>query len=178
MHVIIGILTALTGLVWALYSLHRAGFDVTSLDPTAWARRRKWRRLYGTKPIFTLEQPMEVAALLIIAVLKQEGEISREQKAAVIDIFQSTFHQTEAQARDVFASSVYLLKDELNLDQSVPGILAVSRDRFTTGQAESLLTLLEQVASLEGPVTDAQRRIIDAVRTELARPEAPTDHWS
>jgi hypothetical protein len=164
MHVLIGLITALAGLVWALYSLQRAGFD---LNPAGWGRRRQWRKLYGTKPIFTLQRPMEAAALLMVGVLKQEGEISREQKAALVEIFRETFHLDEAQAQDVFASSVFLLKDELNLDQSVRGILAPTRERFTPEQAASLIALLERVARLEGAPNDAQQRIIDAARQEL-----------
>lgn len=178
MHVIIGLITALAGLVWALVSLQRSGFDLGGLNPVAWARRRRWRKLYGTKPIFTLQRPMEAAALLMVGVLKQEGEISREQKTAVTGLIRDTFHLDDAQAQDVFASSVFLLKDELNLDQSVRGILAPSRERFTPEQAASLIALLEQIARLEGEPNDAQQRIIAAVRNELAELERTKPAWS
>lgn len=178
MHIIIGIITAVAGLIWALNSLQRSGVDLNAFNPFTWARRRKWRRLYGTKPIFTLQRPMEAAALLIVGVLKQEGEISREQKAAVIELFTSQFHLEESQAREVFASSVYLLKDEINLDQSVSGILAPCKAAFTAEQAASLVSMLQQVAALEGSPTEGQQRIIQAVRADLDRGPSPEGVWS
>lgn len=115
--------------------------------------------------------------MLIVGMVKQEGEISREQKATVIDIFVNNFHLTEDQAREVFGSSVYLLKDELNLDQSVPGILAPSRESFTPDQATSLIELLEQVAALEGEATHAQQRTLVAVREALTTTPATGGKW-
>ena len=178
MHVIIGIITAFAGLVWALYSLQNSGVDLNSFNPFAWARRRRWRKLYGTKPIYTLERPMEAAALLIVGVLKQEGEISREQKAAVVEIFESTFQLERSQAQDVFTSSVYLLKDELNLDQSVSGILSRCKDKFTQAQTASLIALLQRVATLEGDATESQQRIIRAVQQDLATRPASNGSWT
>lgn len=178
MHVIIGIITALAGLIWALYSLQNSGVDLNSFNPFTWARRRRWRKLYGTKLIFTIERPMEAAALLIVGVLKQEGEISREQKAAVIELFKTTFHLEESQAQDVFTSSVYLLKDELNLDQSVRGILSRSKDRFTAEQSASLIAMLERAATLEGAANESQQRIIRAVAEELAATARTDGSWA
>lgn len=177
MHIIIGLLTALAGLIWALTALQRSGVDLTAFNPGAWSRRRRWRKQYGTKPIFSLQRSMEAAALLIVGMLKQEGEISREQKAAVIDIFQREFHLDEKQAREVFGSSVYLLKDEINLDQSVPGILAPCRDAFTPEQSESLIALLRQVATLEGEANEVQQRILESVSRELAQPTSGPRKW-
>lgn len=178
MHVLIGLITALGGLLWALHALQRSGLDLGGLNPFAWARRRRWQKLYGSKPIYSLERPMEVAALLIVGVLKEEGEISREQKTAVVEIFRNEFHLSDDQAREAFSASVFLLKDELNLDQSVQGIIEPCRDRFTPDQAESLLGMLERVAAIEGPATEAQRSIIDAVRRELTSAPDHQGRWS
>ncbi|HEX7035497.1 MAG TPA: hypothetical protein VF210_06970 [Pseudomonadales bacterium] len=57
------------------------------------------------------------------------------------------------------------------------GILAPSRERFTPEQAASLIALLERIARLEGEPNDAQRRIIDAVRSELAELEPSGPGW-
>lgn len=54
MHIVIGVISALAGLCWALIALQRSGLDLNELNPFLWARRRKWRMLYGTRPIFNL----------------------------------------------------------------------------------------------------------------------------
>lgn len=178
MHIIIGLITAIAGLIWALTALQRSGLDITAINPAAWSRRRRWRKLHGTKPIFSLQRPMEAAALLLVGMVKQDGEITREQKMAVIDAFVREFHLGEAQAREVFGSSAFLLKDEINLDQSVSGILAPSREAFTPEQTESLLALLDEVARLEGEPSEAQRRLLEAVRRELGSASAASGKWS
>ena len=80
MHIIIAILTAVVGVIWALYRLQNSGVDLNSFNPFYWLRRRAWEAKLGTKPLHRLEKPLEVAAVLVVAALKTEGEISREQK--------------------------------------------------------------------------------------------------
>lgn len=41
MHIIIGVITAIAGLLWALNRLNESGFNLNSLNPFLWARRRK-----------------------------------------------------------------------------------------------------------------------------------------
>lgn len=89
MHIIIGVLTAIAGLVWALHSLQNSGVDLNSFNPFTWARRRKWEKLYGAKPLYNLVKPMEAAASLIVGTLAQEGIISSDQKMQVISLFNS-----------------------------------------------------------------------------------------
>ena len=54
MHIIIGLITAIAGFIWALHSLQNAGFDLNALNPFTWARRRKWEMQLGTKPMHAL----------------------------------------------------------------------------------------------------------------------------
>lgn len=119
MHIVIGVISALAGLCWALIALQRSGLDLNELNPFLWARRRKWRMLYGARPIFNLTKPLEVAALLIVAVLKEEGDISREQKSEVLSIFEREFHLDAGKAAEMYKSCLFLLKDEMNIEQSV-----------------------------------------------------------
>lgn len=178
MHIVIGVITALASLCWALYALQRSGLDLNELNPFLWARRRKWRMLYGAKPVFGLTKPVEVAAVLIVGILKEEGEISREQKSEVLRIFEQTFHLDAGKAVDLYKSSLFLLKDEMNIEQIVKGIIAPVKSGFAPEQAESLLELLNRVAVIEGPVTPSQMRIIEIVADEFGRESVKAGVWS
>lgn len=70
MHIVLGVLSAAAGLIWALVALQRSGFDPASLNPFLWLRRSRWRKSYSTRAIFNLDNPMDVAAVLILGTAK------------------------------------------------------------------------------------------------------------
>ena len=44
MHIVLGVLSAVAGLIWAIVALQRSGFDPASLNPFLWYRRSQWRK--------------------------------------------------------------------------------------------------------------------------------------
>ena len=65
MHILIGILTAIAGLVWALYRLQNSGVNLNSFNPFFWFRRRKWEKNLHGKQLHRLDKPIDVAAALV-----------------------------------------------------------------------------------------------------------------
>lgn len=168
MHVVIGVITAFAGLVWALNALQRAGFDLNALNPFLWYRRAQWKKKYGEKPLYTLEDPMEVAAVLILGTAKCKGEITAQQKAHILEIFTTVFKLGQGEAEGLLVASTHLLRDVEYVIDHLPKLLARSKSRFTQEQVASTLALLEQVAAFEGAPNAEQTRLIQAVRTQLA----------
>lgn len=120
----------------------------------------------------------EAAAVIIVGTLKQEGEISREQKQTVITLFTDNFNLENQDAADLFSSSSHLVHDnELNFDQSVPHILKLSMKQFTPEMIVTFLSLLEDVATLEGQPTKAQTDIIEMVRDVFKRENKNNVNW-
>lgn len=177
MHIIIAAITAIAGLIWALYALQNAGVDLNAFNPFTWARRRKWEKLYGSKPIYNLTKPMEAAAAIMVGVLKQEGEVSREQKQEVIDLFKANFMLSDQDAVELFASSAHLVKDEVNLDQSIKYILKPSMSQFTPDMASSFIELLDKVSKLEGTPSKSQISVISNVKSEIGKQSKPNSKW-
>ena len=70
MHIIIAIVTAIAGLIWALIRLQNSGIDLNSFNPFYWARRRKWERQYTMKPIHNLQQPLDAAVVWLVGIAK------------------------------------------------------------------------------------------------------------
>lgn len=178
MHIIIAAISALAALVWALHSLQNSGVDLNSFNPFTWARRRKWQKQYGTKPVYNLSTPMEAAAAIIVGTLKQEGEISREQKQTVINLFTTNFNLENQDALDLFASSSHLVQGEVNFEHSVPHILKLSVKQFTPSMITTFLSLLEQVVNLEGEPTKGQSNIITNVRNEFKKVNKNNPNWN
>jgi hypothetical protein len=160
MHIVLGVLSAVAGLVWALVALQRSGFDPASLNPFLWYRRAQWRKRYGTRPIFNLDDPMDVAAVLILGTAKCEGEISTEQKRAVQSIFETEFNLDRDTAADLLLASSHLIRDEIYLVDSLDKILEKSSRRFTAAQARSLLAMMQQVGTIESGLNEEQRKLV------------------
>ena len=177
MHILIGLLTAVAGLIWALFRLQNAGVDLNSFNPFFWARRRRWERQLGTHPIHRIESPLEAAALLVVAAARGDGEVTREQKAEVLRLFQEEFKSTEQAAQEHWAASSYLLKDLVDIAEQVGQILAPTLDRYEPRQKESLLRMVRKVSECEGSPTQAQRSLLAALEKTLGMDPGPSANW-
>lgn len=174
MHILIGLIAAITSLLWAL---NRFGVDIHSLNPFHWHRRNQWRKKLATKPIHTLTKPIEAAAVLIVGIVQTEGLVSREQKAEILNIFRSELKQDAASASDMFGSAAFLMKNVVDLAAEVPLILAPNKAHFSEEQAKSLIAILTRIAALEGEITQPQQNTIRAVEKELLHEKIKPGVW-
>ena len=167
MHYVIGLLTAVAGLFWALNSLQRAGVDLNSFNPFTWYRRHQWKQKYGVTPLYNLDEPLEVAAVLLLAMATYDGEITRETKNELMKIYTEEFKLGDKAAADLYLASSHLLKNEFDIVANLQNIINKSKSKFTKAQAESLLQLLERVAMLDGSVNKHQQAFINTSRSIL-----------
>lgn len=162
MHIVIGVISAIAGLIWALVALQRAGFDVGSCNPVLWRRRAQWRKKYAEKPIYTLTEPLDLAALLLLGTAKCEGEVSTEQKQELRNIFTEELKLNAGEADDLLVASAHLMRDEIYLVDHLPQILEKSSSKFSAEQLESLLGLMHRIAEKESPINEEQEKLITA----------------
>lgn len=179
MHIILALLSAIAGLIWALTALQRTGFRLDSLNPFAWYRRSQWLKVYREKPIYNLGEPIDVAALLLLGVVKCEGEISAEQKRELINIFEHDFHLSNAEASDLLLASSYLIRNEIYLADQLAKILAKTANRITEAQIQSILALLNRIGTFESPLNEEQKKLITGVEAfYVKRKEGNSQgHW-
>ncbi|MGH8494600.1 MAG: hypothetical protein ACREVN_00515 [Gammaproteobacteria bacterium] len=179
MHIVLGILATIVTILILLHRLADAGIDLGGLNPFLWHRRRNWRKKYEGSPLYALDSPMEAAALLVVATGKCDGEISAEQKKAMLGMFEAEFHLSPRDASALLGSSAHLLATVTDAPAEVAKILARSRERFTAGQSDSTIALMERLAEVEGGPTAMQRELIEAVRSVLSKDAPPVDgKWS
>ena len=130
MHIIIGFLVALGGVLFALNRLQQNGLDLNSFNPFTWFRRHKWKQKQGAKALHSIENPMEVAAVFIVGIVSLEGEITIEQRNYIFSVFVDEFGISNENAGELYASASYLLKDEIDLSGQVRHIIAPCRGEF------------------------------------------------
>lgn len=176
MHIVIGIITAVAGLIWALNSLQNAGVNLNAFNPFAWARRRRWEKQLGTKPMHGLTESMDAAALLVVAVAKEHGDITRETKMEILSMFENEFGVKRSKSIEMYSSSIYLIEGTLNMASEVRHILKPSKEKFTDSHIAKLLAMLNAAADLEN-TTEGQRAIIKAVEHEFKINEVHPQKW-
>lgn len=177
MHIVLGILAAIVTILILLHRLADAGIDLGGLNPFLWKRRRTWRKKYEGNPLYALDSAMEVAALLVVATGKCDGDISAEQRKTILGMFEEEFHLSLRDSAGLLASNVHLLATVIDASQEVEKIVARSRDRFTAEQTDSTIGLMQRVAEVEGGPTSMQRELIEAVRSALSKDIPLASKW-
>ena len=148
MHIIIGVLTTITGLFWAITALQNSG-AIDTLNPFLWYRRNQWKKKSSQKSIHYLSEPIDVAGLLIVGIAKIEGDLSRELKKEILSIFENEFHLSRNKSQQLFGSSIFIMKDEIITVKEVKNILSKSQNRFDQDKVDSLISILERVSKFD-----------------------------
>lgn len=177
MHIIMGILGSIITILILTNQLSRLGIDVGKLNPFAWHRRNKWQKLYHADPAFSLDRPMEAVAGLLYVMAKCSGEITREQKECIIEIFETEFRLGERQAIELLTSSSFLLKDEDTILENLKSFLKPSLAKFDHEKKASTLELLQRVADCEGKRTSKQEEFMGKVSPFFQQTAEPERKW-
>ena len=173
MHIIIGFLTALATL---LYALERLGVDLGWFNPWAWKRRRTWMKQSTGNPAYGLDKPIDAIALLATAAAKIDGDLSIEEKDQLKRIFQSTFNQSEKEASQLLGASTYLLGSGEDVFQSPEKVIKRSLEKFTEVQKTLSLELLSEIIHVGNAPSDLQKEFVEKV-TKSIQPAANKGGW-
>jgi len=175
MHIVLGLLGSI---VTILYLLDRLGIDLGGLNPFYWQRRRTWAKKYQGDPIYSVEDPMHVAAILIVGAAKLAGDLSAEQKRVALEQFESSFSLDSRAASELFGSAAHLLGAPQIIDAQLEGLAGKSKDRFSRDQAESMLQMMVKVISANGDLTAKQSEFVENIRSQFVPPEQDAGAWS
>ena len=174
MHIILGVLGTVVTILVLLNKLQENGIDVGWLNPFSWARRRKFRKEYELSAAYTLDNPMDVAALFILGIAKTEGDISKEQKSRILALFTSEFKLSELKSQELLTASAHILGRGDDLFDSTARVLHRSKDQFNAEQIKSVLYMMNEVAIVEGDPNSRQLKLIKAFEDSF--PKA-LDKW-
>lgn len=177
MHIIIGLLGSLVSLAWILYRLAEMGIDLGGLNPWLWRRRRNWKKRYEANPVYGIEKPLEATALIMAAVAKADGDISAEEKQAILELFQSEFHLTDQDAAALLRSSTFLLGSGEAVIENLDKVLEPSKGHFSMEQAESAVALIEKIYQLAPSAGSDREAVAQKARAILLPPALPNSKW-
>jgi len=175
MHILLGLLTAI---VTILFLLHRMGVNLRGLNPFDWRRRREFAKRYGADPIYSIEDPIHVAALLIIGAAKLNGDLTAEQKSVAQEQFESNFSMDSRAAAQLFGSAAHLLAAPQLIDTQLAELADKNKGRFSRDQAESMVQMMIKVASADGDLSTTQREFIEVIRSQFVPVEKNQGTWA
>jgi uncharacterized tellurite resistance protein B-like protein len=178
MHILIGLISSIVALLYAFHRLAEMGIYLGGLNPFYWRRRRAWRKKYQGDPIYALEDPMEVAAAIVVGVAKLDGDISASEKAEAIAKFAQSFSLSDKDALQLFASSSHLLGQPQVIGTQIDGLLERHRKLFTAEQIDSLVAMITTVTSADGALTAEQESYVGKVRLCAGTPPPADGTWA
>lgn len=178
MGVVLQILGLVITFTMAMEALRRFGIDVGWLNPLTFFHRRAWKKKVSTPPLYALEHPVDVVAILAWATVQSTGAITAEQKAGVQALLSQHLGLSETDASGLCIASAHMLRNRPLAVTELPEVLARSADRFTEYHLQTLQTIMRSAALIEPPINAAQQQLMDAVEAYFAKKKAASGPWS
>jgi len=167
MHFILAALGLIVTILILVKRLSEAGIDIGWLNPFTWRRRRAWRKKFEGNPVFALDGPLEVAAMLATSVAKIDGEISSNEKRVLLSLFQSEFGKTEKEASDLLMSSIYIFGDGQDAIAKPQKVMERALEKFSEDQARSVMSLLNTVKGIDASNVSVKEKFVAKVNNEF-----------
>lgn len=174
MHILIGLLGSI---ISVLYLLDRIGVDLGWINPWSWRRRRAWRNKFEGDPIFALEDPVQLAAVLTVGIAKLEGDLSSEQKSVAISQFEENFSLDARAASQLYTASVHMLAAPQLIESQLETLVQRNEKTFSPEQARSLIEMIRVVAAPAGELTQMQRELTEKLYSSPAT-TGPQGTWA
>jgi len=143
---ILGILGVIVTILILLNRLADAGIDLGGLNPFLWHRRKKWKDKLEGNPIYQMDSPMDSVALYMLAVVKADGDITKEDKEHLLGLFENEFHLSPKEATNLLISSSHLLGNGEEAQDNVAKVFEKSLPNFTEAQIKSSQELIKRSA--------------------------------
>jgi len=143
---ILAVLGAIVAILILLNRLADAGIDLGGLNPFLWRRRKNWKDKLEGNPIYQIDSPMDVVALYMLAVVKADGDMTKEDKTNLLQLFSSEFNLSDKEASSLLISSSHLLGNGEEAQDNVAKVFEKSLPNFTESQMKSSQELIRKAA--------------------------------
>lgn len=159
---ILAVLGVIVTILVLLNRLANAGIDLGGLNPFLWKRRRNWKNKLEGNPIYQIESPMDAVALYLVAIVKADGDMTKEDKTHLLSLFSNRFNLSEKEASSLLVSSSHLLGNGEEAQENVAKVMENSLELFSDDQIISSKALLREIAGdLEQRPKEAHQLIRD-----------------
>ena len=130
------------------------------LNPFLWHRRKQWKDKLEGNPIYQMDSSMDVVALYMVAIVKADGDITKEDKDRILTLFETEFHLSTKEASSLLISSSHLLGNGDEVQNNVAKVFERSLPHFTEAQVNSSQALIRKAAGNLDARPDIAHKII------------------
>ena len=178
MGLVLQILGLIITFTMAMEALRRFGIDVGWLNPLTFFHRRAWRKKVSTPPLYAIEHPVDVVAVLALAVVQTTGAISAQQKAGVQALLKQHLNLSETDVVNLWLASSHMLRNRSLEPSEVPAVFSRSVSKFTNYHIQTLGTVLRSAVAIEPPANAAQRQLMDSVDAFFEQKKRESGPWA
>ena len=164
---ILAILGFIVTILILLNRLANAGIDLGGLNPFLWHRRKKWKDKLEGNPIYQIDSPMDVVGLYMLAVVKADGDLSKEDKSHLLKLYSENFHLSDKEASALLTASSHLLGDGEEAQQNVAKVFEKSLANFRQSQITSTKELIREAAGDLEQRPEAAHKLIHDIEKVL-----------
>jgi hypothetical protein len=166
MQIVVSILGGILIVYLFFNGLAELGIGTAGLNPILRYRRRKWKER-SRNPLYNIDSPMEMTALLMVAAAKDATGLNTESKHEILRLFESEFRLSGKHASELLIASEYLLGDGSELRDHLKEIMKKSLRNFTREQAASALSMIEYIARLDKTGNPATTKLLTNIKKLL-----------
>jgi uncharacterized tellurite resistance protein B-like protein len=120
---------------------------------------------------------MKSTAGLMYTMAKCSGDISREEKACILSVFQDNFKLSEREATDLLSTCSFHIKDEDLIKNNLNKFLGPSIDNFAEEQKHAAFELIHKVAYCEGKPNQKQSELLGEIEGILTPKKPKFKEW-
>ncbi len=176
-----GILIELLGLVvavaLALGALKRNGVDIGWLNPFTFFHRLRWKQKSAIPPLYALDHPIDVVAVLALAAVQTSGLVTSKQKEGVLALLCQHLSMDAAEANKLWILSSHLLRHRALDAREVPAVLERSADKFSDYHQKTLMSVVRAAIAIEPPENTAQSELVAAIEAFFNKRKAAPAAW-
>lgn len=172
MHIILAILGALAAAFWAFtyfVGAAREGREAVR-DVQGAFRGAKWSRKVGQRLIESLTDPREAAAVLLYQIAAYDGAVTDRQRLAIVSDMKTAFAADDEMVEGLFAFARAAAGQINDAANSLKKIARPIEAACTPDERRQLIDMMLKTAEIEGPISDAQSRLIAETRRLLLPP--------
>lgn len=173
---IAAVLALVGGVIFFLYRVFwtvQTGRDVIqegkelAHDTKAFARRTAWNRKRNFNPIDELQDPREVATVLMVETAKYGGEMTATEKAKILAKMSDHFALSSHDAEHMMANVSYLTRSVPDIENVLVKLMRPLHEKLSEREKVELVAMLRDIASTDGAANDYQTRFINIINGKL-----------
>ncbi|WOI52080.1 hypothetical protein [Parvularcula sp. LCG005] len=162
MHIIMGLIIALGGVLWAVKHLMEGAHEARGA-----ARRLTWQHRSGKSRLDAIEDPRESAAILFVQSLRYVGEINAAERAKLTGFLSEKMGLSHAEAEELVSYAIYATLEQHDAANHLSRLLKPVQANCTVTERHELIDMLSELIAPESDGADQQRALVARVKDRL-----------